>query len=93
MGALTGGTDFAGELGAGFCGEVGAGVCVEAKSARSNALNRHEMPVKLDARMRRAPRKYSIKRRRGRAKRMGPPYSESKERGDEGAGGAEEKIS
>ena len=55
------GAAFAGELGAAFCAGigagVGAGVCEEARLTRSNELHRNRMRVKLDARMRRAPKK------------------------------------
>jgi hypothetical protein len=48
---------FAGEFGAGFCADVVAEVCAEAKFATSNALHSNRIRVKLDARMRRAPKK------------------------------------
>src|SRR6266403_2980944 len=89
MGALEAGVaGFAGADAAGFC----PGVWAEARLATSNRLHRNRMLVKLDARMRKAPqkipRKYCTKRRYGRARRMGMPYSQCKERDIEGAGGA-----
>ena len=54
---MAGGAVFAGELGAVFCAGIGAGVWAEAMLAVSNGLHRSRVRVKLDARMRRAPKK------------------------------------
>ena len=51
------GVDFAGGLGAGVCAGVGAGVCAEVMFSTINELHRTRIRVKLDARMRRAPKK------------------------------------
>src|SRR5258708_38088292 len=54
MGALeAGAAGFAGADAAGFC----PGVWAEARLATSNRLHRNRMRVKLDARMRKAPKK------------------------------------
>ena len=54
---------------------------MEAMLATSKALHGNRIRAKLEARMRRAPRKYSIKRRSGPARIMAAKFSQSKEQG------------
>ena len=93
MGALAGETVFAGAFGVGFCGEVGAGVCPEEEFATSNALHRNRMRVKLDARMRRAPKKILYQEAPRAGEEIGDAVLSKQRALNEGAGGREEEFS